>query len=499
MTIPGLRLELDSDVPVYRQIADGVKSAARRGELADGHRLPPTRDLARRLGVNRNTVVSAYDALATEGWVQSHTGRGTFLVVGPEPAADDEDWFDGFSRAADGLDQGGLGAIFSMVTAPDGISFVGSYPDPGLLPVEGFARALQTALDAGGASLLSYGPTSGHPPLRAALAERMAAGSGVGPEDVLVTNGAQQALDLAFRAFLDPGDAIIVEEPTYTGAHGVLSSLGARTVSVPVDDRGIRPDLLERALERHRPKLIYVQPTFQNPTATVMDRPRREIVLDLARRHRVPVVEDDWARELRFEGPDEPSLHALDRGRHVIYLSTFSKQLMPGIRIGWIVAPRAVQQRLVELKRIQDCGTSPLLQAALVEFLADGGLERHLERVRPVYRQRRDRMLAALDRHFPRDARWSRPPGGLFLWIRLAQALDGEELQLAARRRGVMYSRGELFQRDADGSRAMRLTYSAAAPAEIDRGVEILGTLIRERMKQREPQRPDAIEAMPIL
>ena len=502
MEIPGLQIAADGDEPVYRQIAEAIQTAARRGAMAEGQRLPATRDLARQLGVNRNTVVAAYDALAAEGWVTGQTGRGTFLTIPVDPeTTTQEGRLAGFSRAAGALDQDGLQAIFSMVHVREGISFVGAYPNAALLPVEAFGQSMRAALSELGGEALSYGPTAGYLPLRESLAASMRAAdpTGVTADQVLVTNGAQQALDLAFRAFIDPGDVALIEQPTYTGALSVLQALGARTVGVATDEHGVRPEALEHALERHRPKLVYLQPTFQNPTGAVLTEERRRQVLEHVRRFRVPVVEDDWAGDLRFDGRSVPSLFALDGGRHVIYLSTFSKKLMPGLRLGWMAAPPPAMRRLVEMKRVQDCGTSPLLQVALQAFLQDGGLDRHLERIRPAYLARRDRMLAGLRDHMPADAQWSRPDGGLFIWLRLPDGIDGDDLHLAARQAGVHYSRGPLFHHDGSGRQCLRLAYSAATLEEIDRGVAILGRLIGERMHRSSSEQNDRLEAMPIL
>jgi 2-aminoadipate transaminase len=510
MTIPGLRIDVDSDVPVYRQIVDGIRAAALQGDLRPGHRLPATRDLARHLAVNRNTVVAAYETLAEEGWVRSHTGKGTFLVrrhgastESGELASDGiGPWFTAFSRSAEGAAAGSLQTILSLVSgAEDGISFVGSYPAPELIPIEPFRDAIRRAIDDRGPEVLTYGPTSGYPPLRETIAEHMRDhGMPAAGEDVLVTNGAQQALELVFRAFLDRGDAVVIEEPTYTGALNVLGALGARIIGVPLDEEGLRPDLLAAALERQRPRLIYVQPTFQNPTTRVASEARRREILALAGRYRCPIVEDDWAGDLRLDGDELPTLHALDGGQHVVYLSTFSKKLMPGLRLGWVTAPPPAMTRLIELKRIQDCGTSPLLQAALDVFLRDGGLDEHLVRLRPAYRRRRDCMIEALQRHFHRDARWDRPQGGMFVWVRLPVGFDGEDLYVTARQNGVLYSRGEWFHSDGSGANAMRLTYSAASEAQIASGVATLGRLLRERWPAPADQsRQSASETVPIF
>jgi GntR family transcriptional regulator/MocR family aminotransferase len=508
MTIPGLRIDFESGIPVYRQIAEGVRAAALDGSLLTGHRLPATRDLARRLGVNRNTVVAAYEMLAGEGWVRSHTGKGTFLVARPNAAVDNGEaapgrgtWFSAFSRSAEGAVVGSLQAIYKLAIATEGISFVGSYPSAEMMPVESFSRAMTEALHDRESNVLAYGPTAGHPALKETIAAEMRRkGSPAGPEDILITNGAQQAIELVFRTFVERGDAVIIEEPTYTGALTVLGSLGARVIGIPVDGEGLRPDLLAIALERYQPRLLYVQPTFQNPTTRLMTVARRREVLALAERYRCPVVEDDWAGDLRYEGENLPSLHALDGGRHVFHLGTFSKKLMPGLRVGWVVAPRPAFEHLVELKRIQDCGTSPLLQSALDIFLRNGGLDEHLNRIRPAYRERRDIMLAAMERYFHPDAIWSRPAGGLFLWVTLPPSFDGEELFLGAQQEGVLFSRGELFHSDGSGKNTFRLTYSTASPEQIEAGVKILGRLMHERWPGRSdaPDQPPA-ETMPIF
>jgi GntR family transcriptional regulator/MocR family aminotransferase len=508
MTIPGLRIDFESGVPVYRQIADGVRVAALDGSLKEGHRLPPTRDLARRLGVNRNTVVAAYEMLAGEGWVRSHTGKGTFLVANQQAAPDDgkpapgaDPWFAAFSRSAEGAAVGSLQAIYKLAIANEGISFVGSYPTTELMPVESFGRAMSKVLRDRESNVLAYGPTAGYPALKETIAEGMRLrGSPTAADDILVTNGAQQAIELVFRTLVERGDAVITEEPTYTGALAVLGSIGARIIGIPVDDEGIRLDLLAGALERHRPRLIYVQPTFQNPTTRIMTEARRRELLALAYSHRCPVVEDDWAGDLRFEGEELPSLHSLDGGRHVFHLGTFSKKLMPGLRVGWVAAPRPALEHLVELKRVQDCGTSPLLQAALDIFLRNGGLEEHLDRIRPAYRERRDLMLDAMRRHFHQEATWVRPAGGLFLWVTLPSNFDVEELFLAAQQEGVLFSRGELFHSDGSGRNTLRLTYSTVTPDQIESGVQVLGKLMRERWPGPldGPDQP-AAETMPIF
>jgi DNA-binding transcriptional MocR family regulator len=499
-------LEIDPAAaePVYRQIADRIRASLAAGRLAPGQRLPPTRDLAKALGVNRNTVVAAYDLLIETGAATGHTGRGTFLA-GPRPSAaqgrDRDPWYGAFSRAVEGPGVGSLLAIYRVATSHEGISLAGSYPAGDLMPVEPFRRAIETVLRERPVEVLSYGPTAGYGPLRETIAAAMRRrGAACDASTVLVTNGSQQALELVLRTLLDPGDAVAVEDPTYTGAISVLSALGARLVGVPLDDEGLRPDLLEQALERHRPRVLYVQPTFHNPTTRVMGESRRRAILAIAERHGCLVVEDDWAGDLRLDGADLPTLHALDRGRRVLYLSTYSKKLLPGLRIGWIAAPGPVFERLVALKQIADCGTSPLVQAALHEFLVSGGEDSHLARILPAYRARRDVMDAALRDAFPAGARWTKPAGGLFTWVELPGAIDGDDVFAAAQARGVLVGRGSLFHVNGGGRDTLRLTFSSATAEQIRAGVAVLGELLHERLPHHRPEpRGRALEAVPIL
>lgn len=500
MTIPGLNIDSSAGTPVYRQIAEGIQAALRDGRLAAGQQLPPTRDLAKQLVVNRNTVIAAYDLLVEMGAAAGHTGRGTFLV-GSRSAPSSDPWRSTFARAVEGPGVSSLLTIYRIATSHEGISLAGGYPAGELMPVDAFARAMEKTLRDRGTEVLSYGPTAGYGPLRETIAAAMRdRGSPCDASSILVTNGSQQALELAFRAFVDPGDAVVVEDPTYTGAISALSALGARLVGVPLDDQGLRPDLLDLALGRHRPRLLYVQPTFHNPTARVMGEARRREVLAVAARHRCLIVEDDWAGDLRFDGSDLPTLHALDGGQHVLYVSTFSKKLLPGLRVGWVAAPEPVFERLLALKQIEDCGTSPLVQAALHAFIEDGAQVEHLARVRKAYLARSKAMDEAIRIHFPAGAHFLRPAGGLFGWVEFPEAVNGDELFAAARERGVLVGRGSLFHVGGGGRNTLRLTFSSTDREQIRSGIGVLGELLHQRWpKDSVGARERDFEAVPIL
>ena len=499
MSFPQIQVDSSRSTPVYRQIANEIRRLQQEGALSVGAKLPPTREFASRLGVNRNTVIAAYDALQTAGVVESRTGKGTFLTtVGRDlPAGTLPE----YSRAVEGASSADLAGVYRLVLDPSGISFAGSYPDDELLPAEDFAHALDSVLREEGSAILGYASTAGDTRLRRWIADSMnRQGGHVDPEQILITHGAQQGIDLVFRAFVDRGDPVLVETPTYTGAIGVLRALGARAIGVPVGIDGIRLDALETALERYRPRLLYLQPTFQNPTGAVLPVEGRGRVLALASRYGCRVLEDDWGSDLAFDGVVQPGLHVLDRENRTIYLGSFSKRLLPGLRVGWLMAGRETIGKILLLKQLQDFGNSPLIQAGLRRFLESGLLEPHLVRVRAAYRSRRDAMTAALAKYFPTGTRWTEPQGGLFLWVELPETVAASELFQKAREHGVSFSRGKLFHPDGSGAHAMRLAFGAHTPKRIEEGIRILGEQAT-RLAARATQGPAAErrESVPIL
>jgi len=516
-----IHLDRKDDTPLFRQIACQLTEAVQRGRLGRDQRLPTTRELARRLGVNRLTVARAYAEVAAEGWISSHVGRGTFVKdtgqpSGPRrsgalhrpgagsnasPDASSYGWSELFSRNSERAIDGGLPAAALGITEPGVISFASLFPDPALFPVEPFRAALDKVMRREGHRILGYGPPAGFTALRGMIAENLRSrGMTVSEDEIVITSGSQQGIDLVARALLDPGDAVLVENPTYTGAVQVFHSYGAELIGAPVDQEGVIVSRLREAIARRRPKLIYLMPNFQNPTSETMSLARRHALIELAAGAGLPILEDDFGGDLRFEGTDLPSLKALDQRGSVIYLSTFAKKLLPGLRIGWIAAPREMTQRLVHLKKITDYSTSLLLQAALHEFCIHGDLDRHLLNVVDKYRERRDAMLAAMKRSFPAEARWSRPKGGLVVWVTLPPGVDADEVAADAQSRGVLVGRGDLFHLDGGMKQNLRLTFSQATPREIHRGIRLLGDIIKQRIRRRrsEPQTPPA-ESLPLI
>ncbi len=403
-------------------------------------------------------------------------------------------WSQRFAQRTERLTSSTIRELLKLTEREDVISFAGGLPAADVFPRAELQEAARRALEEHGATALQYGATEGYGPLRELLVERMRRyGIAVTPDNVLVTGGSQQALDLVARLFVNPGDRLLVEEPTYLGALQAFSASQAEYIVVSADDEGLCVDQLEAAL-RGGPKFAYVLPNFQNPAGTTLSLARRQRLVELCSHYGTPIVEDDPYGQLRYEGEHLPPLVRLDADLHgggrpftgdVLYLSTFSKLLAPGLRVAWVVAPEEVIRRLVQLKQGADLHTSTLCQHVVHAVAKGGFLEAHVRRVRAVYGERRNVMLAALERHFPPEVRFTRPAGGLFLWVTLPEGLDAAELLPQALARGVAYVPGTSFHALGGGARTLRLNFSYPPPAQIEEGIRRLGELFASRLPAR--------------
>ena len=365
--------------------------------------------------------------------------------------------------------------LLKLTQQPDVISFGGGLPAPEMFPVREFKEACNYVLEHDGAEALQYGPTDGYPPLKGFLVEKMQKyGVPAEEENILITNGSQQALDLIAKVFIDPDDVIVTEAPTYLGALQAWNIFGPRYVTVPSDDAGMQVDHLEDVLRQQRVKFIYVLPNFHNPAGVTLSEERRYQLVEVAGRYGVPILEDDPYGELRFEGKDLTPITVLHK-ENVIYLSTFSKTLAPGIRLGWISAPGRVIHRLIMAKQAADLHTSSFVQMVANDICQRGILRRHVNNIRKTYRERRDVMVAAMQAYFPTDVTWTRPEGGMFLWVRLPEHVDAAELLKIALQEKVAFVPGAVFFPNGGGHNTMRLNYSNAAPAMIQEGIMRLG------------------------
>lgn len=382
--------------------------------------------------------------------------------------------------------------LLKLTEQPDVISFAGGLPAPEVFPVEEFKTACNKVLSEQGSAALQYGTTEGYGPLRDLIARQvMQYGIQVTADNIMITSGSQQALDLIGKVFINPGDRIIVEAPTYLGALQAWSVYGAEYVTVPADENGIITDQLEAVL-RTGPKFIYVLPNFQNPTGVTIPMERRQKLVELADRYGVPIVEDDPYGQLRYEGSQLPPIVVMDDKLHpeqghysgnVIYMSTFSKTLAPGIRLAWVIAPPEVIRKLVTAKQGADLHTSTFNQYVAYEVARGGFLEKHVQHICRVYHERRDVMLDALEEHMPSGVQWTRPCGGLFLWVTVPEPMNTVELFKAAIAEKVAYVPGVSFYPNGGGENTMRMNFSYAAPAQINEGISRLARVIRNNMK----------------
>ena len=484
-------LDRESPIPLYQQIKDHLRSGILSGNLAAGTRLPASRALAQNLSVNRITVESAYAELEAEGLIYSRVGSGTYVLpVGEfEPLPKNANgaswplWQDALHEATAKTASPSAGEMLRAAGHPHPISFASGSSDSRLFPAEEFRKVLQLVMRRDGISALDYGEPAGHMALRMTITHILGSqGLQIRPENVLITAGSQQALSLVTQLLLKPGDSILVESPTYSGALDLFRALGFRIVSVPIDKQGMQVESVEKLLQQYHPKLIYTIPNFHNPTGACLSSPRRHQLLVLADRYNVPILEDDFVGDLRYEGRTQPALKALDPGGRVIYVSTFSKMLMPGLRVGFLVAEGPVFDGLVHFKHASDLATSSLVQRALEAYVTVGRYQAHLRRSTQEFRRRRDAMSAAIKKYLPPGVHADIPQGGLFFWMQLPNGMPSDELLPLACEKGVDFAPGNTFFPDpACGKDWMRLNFTAQAPQDIDEGIQRLAKAIKAK------------------
>jgi 2-aminoadipate transaminase len=456
--LANILLNPSSDTPIYRQLADGIGSLIKRHVLRPGDKLPPTRELAGQLGLNRTTVSAAYAALDELGLISGKVGRGSF-VAERHPVVTAETSHE------------------LTEDLPNGVSFVSSRPAAIDFPLEQFRRFTKEVADSPEAAMiLQLGSALGYAPLRRYLLDEAIATGVAGPgDDLIITNGCQQALDLIAHVFTAPDTCIAVEDPVYHGMLRAFARSGADMFGVPVDDAGMDLFALEAILERHRPKLVAITPSFQNPTGATLSLNRRQRVVALAERFDCTVVEIDVYSPLRYVGEALPTLKELSRAGNVLLLRSYSKVCFPGLRVGWAIGPGTLIARLAEAKEISDLHSDQLSQAVLLRFAQSGELDRHLLRTREIGKQRLEAVLDACERCLPPGASWMRPEGGMSLWVELPPPLTADVLLSKVQARGVEFLPGRHFAvRDSHG-RGLRISFGGLSPAEIRRGIQILG------------------------
>lgn len=503
-----LELNRKSHVPLYTQIAQQVRAMISRGTLKTGDRLPANRELAQILGVNRTTVTTAYAELLADGLINSFVGRGTFICAVPgakhippthknEPAS--MQW--GALLSGNERDKW-LGGLPNLDTGNGAISLAYSLPHSELFPIDEFRKSVDRVLRREGRVLIDSGAASGYRPLQDYIAGQMAlSGCNVGPDQILITSGCQQALNLVKDVLIGPDDEVAIESPTYPGALSVFCRKGSKHIAVTVGPGGIDLDALEDVLERRRPKLIYTIPSFHNPTGVTINLESRRRLLELALRYKTPIIEDDIYGELRYEGAAIPSLKALDESGVVIYVNSFSKIGFPGVRVGWIAADQRLIRHLAEAKRRSDLHTSLFSQAAIYEFSRRGLLASHVKRLKKAYTERRNVMLSALERHFPGESHgvsWTRPEGGMAVWVTLPESLNASQILLESIEKGVVFSPGDHFFPDLSPANNIRLSFTTVGREGIEDAIRRLSHVLKARLasvsrnnarREREPIR----------
>lgn len=478
-----MRLEIDRErsTPLYLQIAEAVIDQVRLGKLANGVRLPPTRDLAEELGVTRTTVIAAYRELEERGWVSSHVGRGTFVARPAATAAGEAE--EGVApqeqRGPRYISRQELRRLMRLTDRPGLLSLASGIPALDSFPVDRLRQAFDQVLEQQGAAALQYDSPEGYWPLR----ERIAAYLGqVGvvahPSEVLITSGTQQGATLVARVMVQPGDVVLLDQPTYAGALDAFEGAAARVVGVPADEAGILPDALDSLARRYHPRLLYVVPACQGPAARSLPADRRRALHALARSHGFTIVEDDSFRDLRFVGEPAAPLKAQDDSNHVIHLGSFSKTLAPGLRVGYVVAGEGALEALADAKQTADLHTSTLVQRAVDAYLESGDLNDQLQRLRAVSAERRNATLAAIYRSLPKEVAWWAPEGGPFIWLRLPEDLSAVTAYMAALEHGVAFAIGAGFFPDRVDRGYIRLNFAAPRPEETEEGLRRLGAAL---------------------
>ena len=497
-----VHLQPESHVPLYVQLRDQLRALVHAGDLRPGDRIPASRELATMLGVHRTTVANAYAELESEGLIQGHVGRGTFIkgngnglkITPPAPPV-----LNGSSGIRWELlfaDERGE-EVLSRLTAsvPENtLSFVMARPADEFFPVEELQVCVNAVLRREATEVLNLGPTDGYPPLKDALLDLLRReGLAAKDENLLITGGCQQSLDIISKAFVRAGDSVILENPTYPGAVSIFNGARARCLGVPVRTHaepgtslGVDVEALEATLAANRVKLIVLTPDFQNPTGTSMPLASRRKLLEIAARYQVPVVEDHIYARLHARDERVPSLKHLDRSDLVIHIDSFAKVAFPGLRVGWIVGPPPAIERLRMVKQATDLHTDQLAQAVLAEFLRRGLFTKHVTKMRKVYASRLTALDEALRKHMPDETRWTRPEGGMCLWLELPPGFDASELLIHVKERAVLFAPGRYFYVQNPLPNTLRLGFAGLDEKQIARGVMTMADLLKVEMRKRQ-------------
>lgn len=488
----------DKAAPLYQQLHSQLKALIEKGILYPGYRMPSIRQLANYFSINPVTVVSAYRELEKEGYIYSKGGSGTFV-------ADFLPVTHSGTPASEGLVPDEVSPSDDLYRISNGqikidehtINFASATPTPDLFPVDDFKCVMNEVLERDRGNAFGYQDSQGYFPIREGICSILGKSNiHCTPGHIQVISGAQQGIDIISKALLRQGDCVITESPTYTGAIAVFKSRGAEIIDVELEPDGLNLNLLEYNLKKYKPRLIYTIPSFQNPTGYSYSNEKRMELLKLAEKYNSYIIEDDYVSDLDFENKGFISLKAMDRNNRVIFVKSFSKLFMPGLRLGFMVVPSSLQGIILEAKHSTDISTSGLIQRAFDLYIRKHFWDKHFQFMHEVYRQRYFKIVEALDAYLPQDIRYTRPGGGLNLWLTLPYGFLSETLFKGAAARGVVFAPGRIFYSGSTPQRInnLRLSFAAVYDHQIEEGIRRLCEWF-----QQQRGREDSHRNLPIL
>ncbi|MCK5155494.1 MAG: PLP-dependent aminotransferase family protein [Spirochaetales bacterium] len=489
-------IQLTDNGPKYLQIAGQIEQKIKDGELQPGDKLPPIRHLAGELSVNTITIVKAYEQLQGKGLVTKIKGSGVYVGALYRQSPKDHTHAASRENAPEAVssdlnndelyldDEIELMQRGSIVLTKEQTNFATSTPTSDLFPVKAFKQALNIVLDRDGGAAFEYDVSNGYLPLREQVSTLLKSRYGIiTPADRLQTiSGAQQGIDIAAKALIKPGDRVLVEDPTYTGALAVFKSRGAQIVGIPMESDGINIEYLEKSMAFYKPKVLYLMPDYQNPTTCSYSSEKRQVIIDIAHQFGCYIIEDDYLSDLTFStGERSKPLKTYDwkDDERVIYIKSFSKLLMPGLRIGFLAAPGKLSRDILQAKHLTDIASSGLIQRAFASYLHSGDWEQHLDQMRDLFRRRLNKLLEAVRKHLPTCTHFETPKGGFNLWVPLPQGIRAVDVYKAAAHEGVLCTPGNVFRAgNKDHDDHLRLSIAAVADEQIDRGIKTIAQVL---------------------
>lgn len=497
-----------SKTALYKQIIEQIVNQIITGTLLPGYQLPPERQLAKTLGVNRTTVLNAYRELKAEGLVDSHVGKGTVVLertkpeVHPTAICNDPIWEHFLSEYPRRINGDTVSDILELVNRTDIISFAAGLASLENRPVKALIGIEKDLLESKDRKALLVSPVAGFSSLRTALSDYMTEkGCFCQPSEIMILSGSQQGIDLVARALINPGDIVLIEEPSFFPAIDSFKAAGAKLMGIPMMDDGMDIDVLEQLLQRYHPKLIYTMSTNHNPSGITMSMSKRVRILELISKYRVPLLEDSAYSELCYNGYTIPSLKSMDKSGYVIYINTFSKTVYPGLRLGWMCAHKKLILQLVAIRQLVDIHANSLSQQIIERFIRNRGIDDYIKLVSEEYMQRRDLMIAAFEKYAPQGLLWNKPGGGYYIWCSLPQGISATKLVPKAAEYGVAVLPGtSFFLTRQQGEGFLRLNYTYAPRNDIDKGVKALCDAVKELMQnQKVTDTSGDLELNPII